>query len=87
MWAVSFTFKYLPNIIQRFCTHVAVRDSCALTAGTSHVSSLLYDILTRVQYATCVIGLEGQRVRSRLQLGLPVMPVLFSYFFYGTKIR
>ena len=32
MWYISFTFKYLPNIIQKFCTHVAVRDTFALTA-------------------------------------------------------
>ena len=42
MWAISFTFKYLPNIIQKFCTHVAVRDTFALTAWASHVSSLPY---------------------------------------------
>jgi len=32
MWYISFTFKYLPNIIREFCTHVAVRDTFALTA-------------------------------------------------------
>jgi hypothetical protein len=32
MWSISFTFKYLPNIIWKFCTHVAVRDTFALTA-------------------------------------------------------
>jgi len=41
MWTVSFTFKYLPNIIQKFCTHVAVRDTLALTAWASHVRNLL----------------------------------------------
>jgi len=41
MWAVSFTFKYLPNIIRKFCTHVAVRDTFALTAWASHVCNLL----------------------------------------------
>jgi len=41
MWAVSFTFKYLPNIIQKFYTHVAVRDTFALTAWVSHVCNLL----------------------------------------------
>ena len=41
MWAVSFTFKYLPNIIQKFCTHVAVGDACALSASVAHISNLL----------------------------------------------
>ncbi len=41
MWTVSFTFKYLPNIIQRFYTHVAVWDTLALTAWASHVRNLL----------------------------------------------
>ena len=36
MWTVSFTFKYLPNIIQRFYTHVAVWDTlCADRVGLS----------------------------------------------------
>ena len=26
MWVLSFTFKYLPNIIQKFCMHAAVRE-------------------------------------------------------------
>jgi len=42
MWAVSFTFKYLPNIIRKFCTHVAVRDTFALTAWVSHVRNRLF---------------------------------------------
>jgi hypothetical protein len=29
---IRFTFKYLPNIIQKFCTYVTVRDTSALTA-------------------------------------------------------
>ena len=41
MWVISFTFKYLPNIIQKFCTHVAVRDTFTLTAWASHVSNPL----------------------------------------------
>jgi hypothetical protein len=31
MYARSFTFKYVPNIIQEFCMHVAARDMCAWT--------------------------------------------------------
>ena len=27
MWVISFTFKYLPNIIQKFCMHAAVREN------------------------------------------------------------
>ena len=41
MCVVSFTFKYLPNIIQKFYTHVVVRDACVLTAWASDVGSLL----------------------------------------------
>jgi outer membrane protein insertion porin family len=41
MWAISFTFKYLPNIIREFWTHVAVGDACALSASVAHVSNLL----------------------------------------------
>ena len=26
MWSISFTFKYLPNIIRKFCMHAAVRE-------------------------------------------------------------
>lgn len=45
------------------------------------------DILTRALDATCVIGLEGQRVRLQFHVGLPIMPVLFFSFSHGTKIR
>ncbi len=38
---ICFTFKYLPNIIQKFYTHVAVRDMFALTTQVSHVRNLL----------------------------------------------
>jgi hypothetical protein len=41
MWATSFTFKYLANIIQKFCTYVAVRDAVARTAWASHGDNLL----------------------------------------------
>ena len=59
MRAVSFTFKYLPNIIQQVCTHVAVRDTFALTAWASQVCNLLAAIITRASDASCVSGRAG----------------------------
>ena len=85
MCAVSFTFKYLPNIIQKFCTHVAVRGTCALTAWVPHVSNLLYR-----HYRTrpgCVVCDWARGAGSQPTLGLPMMPVLSPSSPYGTQIR
>ncbi len=59
MWDVSFTFKYLPNIIQKVCTDVAVRDTFTLTAWASQVCNPSAAILTRASDASGVIRLAG----------------------------
>ena len=65
MWAVSFTFKYLPNIIQKFCMHVAVGDACALSASVAHVSNLLCRHHHALSVCVCVIGSQVHGVRSQ----------------------
>ena len=71
MWTVSFTFKYLPNIIQKFCTHVAVRDTLALTAWASHVRNLLCHHHHTCPGCVVCDGLEVQCVRSRPKVDYP----------------
>ncbi len=55
----SFTFKYLPNIIREFCTHVAVGDACALRASGSYVKNFLCSLSTDSRYAGVWWGHRG----------------------------
>ena len=72
MWAVSFTFKYLPNIIREFCTHVAVGDACALSALASHASNLSTAISRHPSIRGVWLG-QRCRVCGHSQTRLPMM--------------
>ena len=70
MWAVRFTFKYLPNIIQKFCMQVAVGDACALSASVAHVSNLL--CRHRHTRSVCVVCDWGTGIRCAVTANVRV---------------
>ena len=84
IWVISFTFKYLPNIIREFCTHVAVDDTFSLSGSAAHVSKLR----CRHQHtlAECLVCDRAQMHGVRFsQTGLPMLLSLSSSD-YGTQI-
>ena len=87
MCAVSFTFKYLPNIIQKFCTHVAVGDACALSASVSPVRNLLCQHQHRLPVCPECGGAQVHGMRSQLNVGLPKMRLSLSCSAYRIQIQ
>ena len=87
MWAVSFTFKYLPNIIREFCMHGAVGDACALSASGSHVRNLLCTLITCSRYARSMVGSQVHGARSQLNVGLSKVRLSLSFSAYRTQIQ
>ena len=87
MCAVSFTFKYLPNIIREFDTHVAVGDTCALSASVSHVRNLLCALRACSRYVRSMVGAQVYGAQSLLNVGLSKMRLSLSFFAYRTQIQ